>query len=241
MIFLNSHHLQKFIPHPPTLLWTSIHATFTFSTKAWQPSADVTKTSQKSSLIDWLIGWSLRRLGNIFQHVTGQKSSTGSKGLIYCQFKTVFVIIFSYILKQDNKIDDFWLLFVIFNASIVFFTFFVTSQVKCRTGSPTFRERNDSGFVAHLKQSINAKFIQKRLSVVTHVYKINHTGQPMWNIRISYFFYQQASKSVRRHNVVKYCWSAHALLNRIARCETSNSKRRYYCVPWYIQIWQLLF
>ena len=51
-------------------------------------------------------------------------------------------------------------------------------------------------------------------------------------------FIQQASKSVRRHNVVKYCWSVHALLNRITRCETSNSKKIYYCVPWYINIWQ---
>ena len=59
----------------------------------------------------------------------------------------------------------------------------------------------------------------------------------MWNIRIQYcIFHQQASKSVRRHNVVKYWWSVHALLNRITRCETSNSKRRYYCVSWYINI-----
>ena len=77
------------------------------------------------------------------------------------------------------------------------------------------------------------------MSDVINVYKSNHTSPPVWNITIS-FFYQQARKSVRRHNVVKYCWSVHALLNRITTCETSNSKWKYHCVPWYIQIWQLL-
>ena len=36
----------------------------------------------------------------------------------------------------------------------------------------------------------------------------------------------------RAKHVVKYCWSVHALLNRITRCDSSNSKRRYYCVLW---------
>ena len=71
------------------------------------------------------------------------------------------------------------------------------------------------------------------MSDVINVYKRNHTSQSMWNIRISYVFHQQASKSVRRYSVNKYWWSLNRILN--------NSKRRYYCVPWNIRIWQLLF
>ena len=96
--------------------------------------------------------------------------------------------------------------------------------------------KNNVVFGVYLKQNSSLKLFPKTtVFAVIKVYKSNHTSQPMRNIRISWFFNQQTSKSVRRpifSNIVEvfmHFWT-----------ETSNSKRRYYWISWYIQTFILI-
>ena len=96
--------------------------------------------------------------------------------------------------------------------------------------------KNNVVFGVYLKQNSSLKFFPKTtVFAVIKVYKSNHTSQPMRNIRISWFFNQQTSKSVRRpifSNIVEvfmHFWT-----------ETSNSKRRYNCISWNIQTFILI-
>ena len=79
-------------------------------------------------------------------------------------------------------------------------------------------------FVVHIKNQVFGVYLSKyhsRMTVsdVINVYKSNHTSQPMWNIRISYFLINKRKNlfaEIMLSNIVEvfmHFWT----------CETSNS------------------
>ena len=94
--------------------------------------------------------------------------------------------------------------------------------------TPSFH-RKCFPLVAHTKNNVLAGFLKAKLnqtvSDVINVLKKQSYKSAYVKYKNIVFYHQQASKSVRRQNVVKYSWSLHALLNRKTRCETSNNKR----------------
>ena len=52
---------------------------------------------------------------------------------------------------------------------------------------------------------------------VINVYISNQTSQSMWILEYCIFFINKRTNLFLRHDVVKYCWSIHALLNQFAK------------------------